>query len=214
MGILLSGRGSNFEALHRAVERGDVDADIALVASNVEGAPGIETARSLGLDTVVLPHAGLKRREHDLGVVEALRRADVHWVCLAGYLRVLSPAFVQAFPERIVNIHPSLLPSFPGLHAQQQAWDYGVRVSGCTVHLVDQGLDSGPIVAQEVVSVAGCGDSDELSARILEQEHVLYPRALARLLSETWRIQGRRVVFEREASRPDQDPAKKSSPHA
>lgn len=195
LGILLSGRGSNFQAIQQAVARGDVEAEIALVVSNVGDAPGLETARSLGLETVALPHAGLKRRAHDLRVVEALRQAGADWVCLAGYLRILSPAFVDAFPQRIVNIHPSLLPAFPGLHAQQQAWDYGVRVSGCTVHLVDDGLDSGPIVAQTAVEVDGCADADELSARILEQEHLLYPRALARLLSESWRIEGRRVVF-------------------
>lgn len=195
LGILLSGRGSNFQALQRAVARGDIPGEIVLVVSNVEDAPGIETARSLGLRTIVLPHAGLKRREHDIRVVEALRSAGVEWVCLAGYMRILSPAFVEAFPERIVNIHPSLLPSFPGLHAQQQAWDYGVRVSGCTVHLVDDGLDSGPIVAQVAVDVEGCADADELSARILEQEHILYPAAMARLLGESWRVDGRRVVF-------------------
>lgn len=196
LGILLSGRGSNFQALHRAVEEGELGADIALVVSNVADAQGIETARSLGLATEVVPHAGWKRRRHDLRVIEALRAARVHWVCLAGYMRILSPAFVEAFPERIVNIHPSLLPAFPGLHAQQQAWDYGVQVSGCTVHLVDQGLDSGPIVAQAAVEVEGCADVDELSDRILEQEHTLYPRALKRLLGEGWRIQGRRVIFE------------------
>lgn len=196
LGILLSGRGSNFQALQLAVARGDIPGEIVVVASNVEGAPGIDTARSLGLQTVVLPHAGLKRREHDLRVVDALRSAGAEWVCLAGYMRILSPAFVEAFPERIVNIHPSLLPSFPGLHAQQQAWDYGVRVSGCTVHLVDDGLDSGPIVAQAAVDAEGCADADELSARILEQEHVLYPAAMTRLLGEAWRVEGRRVVFD------------------
>ena len=195
MGILLSGRGSNFQALQRAVASGDIPAETVLVASNVEGAQGIEAARSLGLDTAVLPHSGMKRREHDLRVVEALRKAGAEWVCLAGYMRILSTAFVEAFPERIVNIHPSLLPSFPGLHAQQQAWDYGVRVSGCTVHLVDDGLDSGPIVAQVAVDAEGCVDAEELSARILEQEHVLYPAAMARLLRESWRVEGRRVVF-------------------
>lgn len=195
LGILLSGRGSNFQALQRAVARGDIPAEIALVVSNVEGAPGIETARSLGLETVVLPHVGLKRRQHDLRVVEALRDAAVDWVCLAGYLRILSPAFVEAFPERIVNIHPSLLPSFPGLHAQEQAWDYGVRISGATVHLVDAGLDSGPIVEQVAIEVDGCTNADELSARILEQEHLVYPRAVSRLLTEPWRVEGRRVIF-------------------
>lgn len=195
LGILLSGRGSNFLAIHRAVAEGRIGAQIALVVSNVEGAPGLDRARGLGLATRLLPHAGLKRREHDLRVVEALRGAGVDWICLAGYMRILSPDFVEAFPDRIVNIHPSLLPSFPGLHAQQQAWDYGVRVSGCTVHLVDRGLDSGPIVAQHAVEVAGCRDADELSARILEREHVIYPQALARLVSEPWRVDGRRVVF-------------------
>lgn len=213
IGVLLSGRGSNFLALHRAIHGPDAPgeagrdprfaaagAEIAVVLSNVAGAPGVEKARDLGLAVELVPHRGLARAEHDERVLAALRPHDVEWICLAGYMRILGEAFVEAYPERILNVHPSLLPSFPGLHAQRQAWDYGVRVSGCTVHLVDAGLDSGPIVAQAAVEVAGCGDADELASRILEEEHRLYPRALARLLAEDWSVRGRRVVFASEAS--------------
>lgn len=213
IGILLSGRGSNFAALHRAIHGpedardpqvaearlAEAGAEIAVVLSNVAEAPGIERARDAGLTVEVVPHAGLERGEHDRRMVAALRDHGVAWVCLAGYMRLLGEGFVDAFPERILNIHPSLLPSFPGLHAQRQAWEYGVRVSGCTVHLVDAGLDSGPIVGQAAVEVAGCSDAAELAARILEQEHRLYPRALARLLTEEWSVRGRRVVFASEA---------------
>jgi phosphoribosylglycinamide formyltransferase-1 len=200
LGVLLSGRGSNFLAIHEAIERGELPAEIVLVASNRPEAPGLARARELGLATaVVAPETGPGRVEpreaHDARVVEALRGAGAEWVCLAGYMRLLSPGFVTSFRHRIVNIHPSLLPAFPGLHAQRQALDYGVRVSGCTVHLVDEGLDTGPIVVQRAVLVADGDDEDALAARILEQEHRAYPEALRRLLTEPWRIDGRRVVF-------------------
>ncbi len=196
VGVLLSGRGSNFEALHRAIERGEIPARIGLVVSNVTGAGGLETAKRAGLDTVCLPHAEAgSREEHDRRVVEALRSRDVEWVCLAGYMRLLSRHFVGAFPNRILNIHPSLLPAFPGLHVQRQALDYGVRVAGCTVHLVDEELDHGPIVVQRAVEVLDSDDEDSLAARILAEEHRAYPEALRRLLAEPWRLDGRRVIF-------------------
>ncbi|MEM1177465.1 MAG: phosphoribosylglycinamide formyltransferase [Acidobacteriota bacterium] len=196
LAILLSGRGSNFLALHRAVDSGDIEADIALVLSNIDGAPGLDKARDLGLPVRSLPHRGMKRAKHEELVLEVLREADVDWLCLAGYLRLLGPGFVNAYRHRIVNIHPSLLPAFPGLDAQGQAFEYGVKVSGCTVHLVDDGMDTGPIVMQEAVSADGVTSAGELSARILEAEHRLYPAALARLLSESWRVEGRRVLFD------------------
>lgn len=194
--ILLSGRGSNFLALHAAIERGEVPARIVLVLSNVADAPGLEKARELGLPAVAIPHKGEpSRRAHEEKVVAALRQAGAEWVCLAGYMRLLSPGFVAAFPRRMVNVHPSLLPAFPGLDAQAQALAHGVKVSGCTVHLVDEGLDSGPIVVQRAVPVEA-GDTEALlSRRILEQEHQAYPEALRRLLTEPWRIEGRRLVF-------------------
>lgn len=195
--ILLSGRGSNFLALYAAMERGDVPARIVLVVSNVEGAAGIERARELGLPTAVIPHRGRRRREHEALVVEALRRAEAEWVCLAGYMRVLTPLLIEAFPLRILNVHPSLLPAFPGLDAQKQAWDYGVRWSGCTVHLVDRGVDTGPIVLQAAVETEGLSSAEALAARILDQEHRLYPRALARVIREPWHLEGRRLIFDR-----------------
>lgn len=195
LAILLSGRGSNFLALHRAIDAGEIDAEIALVLSNLDGAPGLDKARDLGLVTCSVPHQGLKRARHEERVLEALHNARVDWVCLAGYMRLLGKSFIDAFRHRIVNIHPSLLPAFPGLDAQGQAFEYGVKVSGCTVHLVDAGMDTGPIVMQEVVSTDGAASAQELSARILKAEHRLYPAALRRLLSEPWRVEGRRVVF-------------------
>lgn len=193
--VLLSGRGSNFVALREAAARGDVPAEIVIVVSNQPDAPGLEKAEGFGIPTAVVPHRGLSRREHEERVVQALRDAEAEWVCLAGYMRVLSPYLIGEFPERILNIHPSLLPAFPGLDAQQQAWDYGVKVSGCTVHLVDQGVDTGPIVAQLAVETEGLVSADELASRILVEEHRIYARALRRLLTESWRIEGRRVVF-------------------
>lgn len=196
IGILLSGRGSNFLALHGAMERGEVPAKIGLVVSNIEEAPGLEKARLLRLPTVCLPHRLEPGRiAHEAKVLAALRRAEVEWVCLAGYMRLLSASFVAQYPNRILNVHPALLPSFPGLDAQAQAVEHGVRVSGCTVHLVDAGLDSGPIVVQRAVPVRDDDTAEGLSARILTEEHRAYPEALRRLLTERWNISGRRVVF-------------------
>ncbi len=196
VGVLLSGRGSNFLALHEAMAAGGLPARIALVVSNVLGAPGIEKAKALGLDTLELPHRDSRsRREHDQKVRRALEAAAVDWVCLAGYMRLLSSELVRAFPARILNVHPSLLPAFPGLEAQRQALDHGVRVSGCTVHLVDEGLDSGPIVVQRAVAVRDDDTVDGLAARILREEHRAYPEALGRLLGEAWVVEGRRVRF-------------------
>jgi phosphoribosylglycinamide formyltransferase 1 len=196
LGILLSGRGSNFLALHAAIERGEVPAEIAVVVSNIGDAPGLVRARELGLAAEAIPHRGEPgRRAHEEKVVAALRGVGVEWVCLAGYMRLLSPSFVAAWPRRILNIHPSLLPAFPGLDAQEQALAYGVKVSGCTVHLVDEGLDSGPVVVQKTVPVLDGDTPAALAARILEQEHRAYPEALRRLLNEPWNVVGRRLVF-------------------
>ncbi len=193
VGVLLSGRGSNFLALHDAMERGEIPARIVVVVANEAEAPGVEKARQLGIAAEVLPHRGLKRREHERRVLAVLQRSQVEWVCLAGYMRLLSPRFVAAFPQRILNIHPSLLPAFPGLDAQRQALDYGVKVSGCTVHLVDDGLDSGPIVVQRTVQVDGDDTAESLATRILAEEHKAYPLALRRLLTSRWCVDGRRV---------------------
>ena len=196
IGILLSGRGSNFLALHAAIERGEVPARIVLVLSNLADAPGLARAEELGLPAVAVPHKGEpSRRTHEEKVIAALREAGAEWVCLAGYMRLLSPGFVAAFPRRMLNIHPSLLPAFPGLDAQAQALAHGVKISGCTVHLVDEGLDSGPIVVQRAVPVLDGDTEAALSRRILEQEHQAYPEALCRLLTEPWRVEGRRLVF-------------------
>jgi phosphoribosylglycinamide formyltransferase-1 len=195
--VLLSGRGSNFVALHEAIERGEIPAKIVAVISNEPAAAGLVKATELGLEALAVPHRQYPtRRAHEEVVLEALGRSGAEWVCLAGYMRLLSAEFVQEFPQRMLNIHPSLLPSFPGLDVQQQAIDHGVKVSGCTVHLVDEGLDSGPIVAQRTVPVLDDDDSDRLAARILEQEHQAYPEALRRLLTEPWRVEARRVLFE------------------
>jgi phosphoribosylglycinamide formyltransferase-1 len=201
LGVLLSGRGSNFLALHDAVSRGELPAEIALVASNVAGAPGLARARERGLQAVAIPHRGEpERASHEAKVIAALRGAGVEWVCLAGYMRLLSPAFLAAFPRRILNIHPSLLPSFPGVDAQAQALAHGVKVSGCTVHLVDEGLDNGPIVVQRAVAVLDGDTPATLASRILEQEHLAYPEALRLLLTHSWEIRGRRLVFRPEGS--------------
>jgi phosphoribosylglycinamide formyltransferase-1 len=194
--VLLSGRGSNFLALYAAVERGEVPARIVLVVSNVADAAGLAKARELGLPATAIPHRGEPdRRAHEEKVVAALREAGAEWICLAGYMRRLSPELVAAFPRRILNIHPSLLPAFPGLDAQAQALAHGVKVSGCTVHLVDEELDSGPIVVQRAIPVLDGDTAESLAARILEQEHRAYPEALRRLLTEPWRIEGRRLIF-------------------
>ncbi|HSS49774.1 MAG TPA: phosphoribosylglycinamide formyltransferase [Thermoanaerobaculia bacterium] len=193
--MLLSGRGSNFLAIHAAIERGEIPARIVLVLSNVADAPGLAKARDLGLAAMAIPSRGMPRREHEQRVVAALRQAEAEWICLAGYMRLLSPELVGAFPRRIVNIHPSLLPAFPGLDAQGQALAHGVKVSGCTVHLVDEGLDSGPIVVQRTVPVLDGDSPQTLAARILEAEHQAYHEALCRLLTQGWRVEGRRLLF-------------------
>jgi phosphoribosylglycinamide formyltransferase-1 len=194
--VLLSGRGSNFIALAEACSRGEVPAEIVLVVSNKPDAPGLERARERGLPAAVIPGKGMTREEHEAKVIAALEAVRAEWLCLAGYMRLLSEPFVSRFPLRILNIHPALLPSFPGLEAQHQAWTYGVKVSGCTVHLVDAGCDTGPIVLQRTVPVLDDDTPDALAARILEQEHVAYPAALRLLLTRPWRVEGRRVIFE------------------
>jgi phosphoribosylglycinamide formyltransferase 1 len=196
IGVLLSGRGSNFLAIHAAIERGEVPAEIAIVLSNIGDAKGLDRARELGLRAEAIPHRGEpNRRAHEEKMLVALRGAGVEWVCLAGYMRLLSPEFVALWPRRILNIHPSLLPAFPGLDAQEQALAHGVKISGCTVHLVDEGLDSGPIVVQRTVPVLDGDTPAILSRRILEEEHKAYPEALRRLLTEPWEVAGRRLVF-------------------
>ncbi len=181
--ILLSGRGSNFQAIHRAILRGEVKAEIVCVVSNLPDAAGLTYAREQGLSVYALSSKGLSRETFDQQVLAILQEHQVELVCLAGYMRLLSPGFIQAFPGRILNIHPSLLPSFPGLDAQKQAFQHGVKITGCTVHLVDEGLDTGPILAQASVPVL-CEDTVEtLSARILTEEHKLYPLALQARIS-------------------------------
>jgi len=194
LGILLSGRGSNFEAIADNVASGKLNAKIAVVISNRADAPGIESARRRGLTALVIPSKGKPREEHDREVVAALREHEVDLVCLAGYMRLLSPWFVQQFPNRILNIHPALLPAFPGLEAQKQAFDYGVKVSGCTVHFVDADLDHGAIILQKVVPVLDSDDQHTLAARILEQEHIAYSQAIGIVLEGKYRIERRRMV--------------------
>jgi len=194
LGVLISGRGSNLQAIAAAVAAGALPAEIALVLSNRPQAPGLEWARQQGLAACALPSAGREREDYDREVVARLRGAGVELVCLAGYMRLLSGYFVAAFPHRILNIHPSLLPAFPGLDAQQQALDYGVKFSGCTVHLVDDTLDGGPILLQAVVPVLDDDDAATLGARILEQEHRLYPAAIRLVARGAFRLQGRRVL--------------------
>ena len=194
--VLLSGRGSNLEALAASVSAGHIpNAEIALVLSNREGAPGIDRARARGLATRVIPSKGLEREVYDRQVVEALREANVDLICLAGYMRLLSPYFVAQFPERILNIHPSLLPSFPGLEAQKQALDYGVKFAGCTVHFVVETLDAGPIILQAVVPVEDQDSEESLSARILAEEHRIYSAAVRIVLDQKYKIAGRRVIL-------------------
>src|SRR5947209_19857921 len=194
LGILLSGRGSNFEAIANSIEARRLDAEIAIVISNRADAPGLETARQRGLNARLVPSKGRVREEHDAEVVAALKEAQVDLVCLAGYMRLLSPEFVRAFPHRILNIHPSLLPAFPGLEAQKQAVEYGAKVSGCTVHFVDEHLDHGPIILQNTVPVLESDDEHSLSARILEQEHIAYSEAIQLVLSGAVEMQGRKAV--------------------
>ena len=195
LGILLSGRGSNFEAIADNVASGKLDANITIVISNKADATGIESARRRGLSALVIPSKGKAREEHEREVVAALKEHKVDLVCLAGYMRLLSPWFVQQFPNRILNIHPSLLPAFPGLDAQKQAFDYGVKVSGCTVHFVDENLDHGAIVLQKTVPVLPEDDDHSLAARILEQEHIAYSEAIGIVLAGQYEIRGRKVVM-------------------
>ncbi len=194
LGILLSGRGSNFVAIADNIDAGRIaEARIAIVISNKPDAPGIATARQRGLNAMVVPSKGKSREEHDREIVFALKQHNVDLVCLAGYMRLLSPWFVKQFPRRIINIHPSLLPAFPGLEAQEQAFAYGVKVTGCTVHFVDEELDHGPIIVQKTVLVRDTDDEHTLAARILEQEHVAYTEAINLILKGDFEISGRRL---------------------
>jgi len=195
LGILLSGRGSNFVAIADSIEAGRIpNAQIGIVISNKADAPWIATARQRGLNALVIPSKGKPREEHDREVVAALKQHNVDLVCLAGYMRLLSPWFVQQFPQKILNIHPSLLPAFPGLEAQEQAFAYGVKVSGCTVHFVDEELDHGAIIVQKTVPVLDNDDEHALAARILEQEHVAYTEAITIVLAGDYAVAGRRLM--------------------
>jgi phosphoribosylglycinamide formyltransferase-1 len=196
IGVLLSGRGSNFEALAESVAAGRIpNAEIAIVVSNQEGAPGIERARARGIEARVIPSKGLEREAYDKLVVAALREKKVDLVCLAGYMRLISPFFVAEFRNRILNIHPSLLPAFPGLEAQRQALEHGAKFSGCTVHFVDEHLDAGPIILQAVVPIEDRDTPETLAERILREEHRIYSEAVRIVLEGRYRIEGRRVLF-------------------
>jgi phosphoribosylglycinamide formyltransferase 1 len=195
LGILLSGRGSNFLAIADSISSGRIqNAEIAVVISNKADAPGLVAARERGLAALAIEANGRKRAEHDAAIIAALQRHHVDLICLAGYMRLLSPGFIQAFPQRILNIHPSLLPAFPGLDAQHQAFEYGVKVAGCTVHFVDEQLDHGVIVLQHAVPVGDLDNAHALSERILIEEHVAYTEAIARVLSGDYAVEGRRYV--------------------
>jgi len=194
LGILLSGRGSNFEAIARNVLARKLDCEIGFVFSNKPNAPGLARARELGLPCGVIESAGRDRTDFDAEVADLLKKNGVGLVCLAGYMRLLSGEFVSQFPQRILNIHPSLLPAFPGLDAQYQALMHGVKVTGCTVHFVDENLDAGPILLQATVPVLDGDTADALSARILVEEHRIYPEAIAWVLKGNYRIEGRRVI--------------------
>lgn len=194
LGILLSGRGSNFGAIADEVATGRIEAEIAVVISNRPEARGLEAARERGLPAVSIPSKGLDREDYDAMLVRELKAKAVDLVCLAGFMRLLSATFVRAFPQRILNIHPSLLPAFPGLDAQKQALEHGVKITGCTVHLVDEFLDAGPIVLQKAVPVLDDDTVDSLSARILQEEHRIYSQAIRIMLGGNFRIAGRRVV--------------------
>src|ERR1700723_1480016 len=197
IGVLLSGRGSNFEALAENVRAGRLpNAEIALVVANRDGAPGIEKARARGIPTCVIPSKGLEREAYDRQVAAALQDAKVDLVCLAGYMRLLSPYFIAAFPQRILNIHPSLLPAFPGLEAQRQAFEHGVKFAGCTVHFVDENLDAGPIVLQACVAIEDADTPETLAERILREEHRIYTEAVRIVLQGRYRMEGRRVLLD------------------
>ncbi len=195
LGILLSGRGSNFLAIAGAIhERRLLGVEIAVVLSNIEDAPGLAAARELGLPAFAIPSAGRKRAEHDAEMIARLHQYKVDLVCLAGYMRIISPTFVQAFPNRILNVHPSLLPAFPGLDAQRQALDYGAKVTGCTVHFVDEAVDHGVIILQKTVAIHDDDTTETLSERVLEQEHIAYAEAIALVLSDGYTIEDRRYL--------------------
>jgi phosphoribosylglycinamide formyltransferase 1 len=195
LGILLSGRGSNFLAIARNIREGKLpNSEIAVVISNVAEAPGLSAAKDLGLPTALYVSKGRPRADHDTDLIACLRDHNVDLVCLAGYMRLLSPAFISAFPNRILNIHPSLLPAFPGLDAQQQAFDYGVKIAGCTVHFVDEHLDHGAIILQRAIPVLETDDAHTLADRILVEEHIAYSEAIARVASGQYEIQGRRYL--------------------
>lgn len=197
IGILISGRGSNMTAIVEAVQGGEIpQAEVAVVISDKPDAGGLEKARERGVETVVVKRAGRSREEHDAEIISVLRSHGVELVCLAGYMRLLSPGFIRAFPNKIINIHPSLLPSFRGLDAQKQAFDYGAKVTGCTVHFVDEDLDNGAIILQRAVEVADDDTAESLSAKILEQEHGLYVEALRRIAGANFRVEGRRVIID------------------
>jgi phosphoribosylglycinamide formyltransferase 1 len=195
IGVLLSGRGSNFEALAESVSAGRIpSAQIAIVVSNKPDAPGLERAKSHGIPALAIASKGLEREAYDRKVVAVLREHKVDLICLAGYMRLLSPYFIAAFPQRILNIHPSLLPSFPGLESQKQALEYGVKFAGCTVHFVDENLDAGPIILQAAVPVFDGDDEHALSERILKEEHRIYTEAVRLILEGNYRVAGRRVL--------------------
>ena len=194
LGILLSGRGSNFEAIAENIRAGELDAEIAVVIANKPKARGLERAREMGLAAECIPSKGLERDVYDRQVVQRLQQADVDLVVLAGFMRLLSAEFIAEYRGRIVNIHPSLLPAFPGLEAQKQAFDHGVKIAGCTVHFVDEKLDHGPIIQQAWVRADDVADADELAARILKEEHRIYSEAIRTVLDGRCRIQGRRVI--------------------
>jgi phosphoribosylglycinamide formyltransferase-1 len=195
LGILISGRGSNFEAIADNVATGELDAEIAVVISNRAEARGLETALARGLNAVCLPSKGLDREVYDRMLAAELHRHGVDLVCLAGFMRLLSAGFIREFPDRILNIHPSLLPSFPGLDAQHQALAHGVKITGCTVHFVDENLDAGPIVIQAAVPILDLDTEETLSARILEQEHRIYSKAIGIVIAGKYRVEGRRVLL-------------------
>jgi len=212
LGVLISGWGSNLQAIIDATHDGRLDATIAIVISNRADAFGLERARAAGIETLVLDHRGYpSRSDYDAAVVAALRERNVELVCLAGFMRLLSPLFVEAFPNRILNIHPALLPSFPGLHAQRQALDHGVKITGATVHIVDANLDAGPIVLQAAVPVLDDDTEETLAARILVEEHRLYPEAIRLVLEGGWRIDGRRFVTSRTVRPPLSSPPERRS---
>jgi phosphoribosylglycinamide formyltransferase 1 len=193
LGILISGRGSNFEAIANSIARGKLDAEIAIVISNRANAPGLEIARSRGIPMRVIASAGMEREAYDRLLIEELQTHEVDLVCLAGFMRLLSASLIRAFPNRVLNIHPSLLPAFTGLDAARQALEYGVKITGCTVHFVDQYLDSGPIIIQAAVPVLDDDTAETLSARILAQEHMIYPRAIGYIVDGRVTVEGRRV---------------------